>query len=288
MLLPTFLCLGVRKCATTWLYNCLHEHPDVYVPVKELHFFIALEGDFFSTKGVPWYASYYKSARTDQARGDIATLYLREDYVPQRIQQVLPQCKMLAIFRNPIERAYSHYCMLLGQGDVTYSFDDLVLQSGHKQDYHQILQTGLYAEQLERYFTLFPQEQFLWIFLEDIKRQPARVLRNVFDFIGVDAAFEPSVTKNKTNAAAYSRSPLLYQLSYKIAHFLSCNQLDWVKRSIQNTKLYDRLWNLNRVERAKPPFPDESWTALAEYYRADIGKLSTLLNRSLDHWLVRK
>ena len=83
---PDFICLGAPRAGTTWLYECLNEHPGVFLPLKEVHFFIKVHGrDYYTEKGLSWYLSLFKPARENQISGDIAAGYLRSDVAFERI-----------------------------------------------------------------------------------------------------------------------------------------------------------------------------------------------------------
>lgn len=285
MLLPNFLCLGPPKCGTTWLYSCLSQHPEIFIPQeKEIHFFNVSGGiDVYRTKGLTWYARFYRQSRPGQLRGDLSPSYFHNDYVPARIKEVLPDCKMIIILRNPVDRAYSEYWMWLRRGEMGYSFEELIRRNG--KDSPPILETGLYAQHLERYLQHFPRNKFLILLTEDIKKTPERVLADVYRFLGVDPGFQAAGARDKSNEAFEIRSPQVYLTSYRVARALNLNGLDWLRRAVKRTGIPKTIRRLNYYKKSYPPLSEESRAALTEYYREDIKKLSVLLNRNLDHWL---
>ena len=116
MNLPTFLGLGAMKGGTSWLHVQLEAHPEVYVPYqrKEIHYF-----DDLYKNGDEWYQNFFPSpehARKYKAWGEITPEYLLVPHVPERIHQLVPDCKFIVFLRNPADRLFSHYVMALSLG----------------------------------------------------------------------------------------------------------------------------------------------------------------------------
>ena len=110
--MPNFLICGAGKSATSWLHLCLPQHPDVYVPLeKELHYFT-----HNLDKGSSWYQSFFRYHKGESAIGEISPSYMNYDTATQRIFDFDPTIRLVFILRNPVERAYSEYCMHLHEG----------------------------------------------------------------------------------------------------------------------------------------------------------------------------
>ncbi|HEX2504969.1 MAG TPA: sulfotransferase [Gaiellaceae bacterium] len=225
-MLPTFIILGAQRAGTSTLFFHLHEHPDVRRPTigaggiswsKELHFFDERYG-----WGLDWYRTFfpYEAARElarrrghDLQAGEATPYYLFHPAVPARIAETLPDVRLIALLRNPIERAYSHYSLMRLRGRESLSFADAVdaeperlasidpavfdapvqvpgedgvrLHEHHR--HRSYLSRGLYAEQLERWFEHFPREQLHVIRFEDLAADPARIYRETLEFLGLHA-----------------------------------------------------------------------------------------------------
>ena len=121
MNLPDFICIGVQRAGTTWLYECLKEHPEVFVPeTKELHFF----NDNYE-KGIEFYSQYFEEADSvNQVIGELTPNYYHDIQALQRISQKLPNVKVILILREPIARAYSHYQLSLTNQCKNMTFDE--------------------------------------------------------------------------------------------------------------------------------------------------------------------
>jgi len=182
MNLPDFLVIGAQRSATSWLYFCLKEHPDVFVPYKkEIEFFSR-----FYQNGIEWYARYFELRKQETAAGEVTPSYLADEASPERIRRHLPGVKLVAVLRNPVERAYSQYLKQVKAGAVSGSFQEA---SGKNPAF---IKRGMYHAQLSRYWELFGREKICIVFYEDIKRDPVIVTRKIYEFLGVDPAFEPS------------------------------------------------------------------------------------------------
>lgn len=289
MQLPTFLCIGAPKCGTTWLYDCLKQHPDVFLPdTKELHFFNRIMGeDLYTSKGPEWYAAFYANASPHQARGDITPFYMREPYVPARIKQTLPNSKMIVLLRDPANRAYSEYCMWSrrwSKKKLNYTFDQLV--QNPDLDRHLILYGSRYAEQIGNFLEYFSSDRILFLFTEEIKADPQRLLRHTLEFIGVNPSFTFNGTSKKSNQASRLRNQNLAHSSIKFARFLSLNNFDWLRQAIKRTSLPTLVKKFNVVPDSYPPLSPKTRQTLIQYYRADVLRLSEILKSDLSHWLI--
>jgi hypothetical protein len=206
--LPDFLIIGAQKCGTTTLYDLLATHPAVAPAYqKEVHYF-----DRYYNKGLLWYKANMpreKARKAAQAAGrtfitgEAAPSYIYHPLAAERVKRTVPRAKFVAILRNPVDRAYSHYQKEIARKDEKLSFADAIAQEDSRlQDkFEKILQTGhhshnwwhygyknrgLYAEQLERWFRLFPREQFLILTTEEMAADTVGTLNQVCRFLGIE------------------------------------------------------------------------------------------------------
>jgi len=274
---PQFIICGAGKSGTSWLHVCLDEHPQVFVPaIKELHYF-----SYYFDRGASWYADHFTPSKPDQISGECSPSYLWHPDAPARLHDALPDAKLLFILRNPIDRAYSHYCMHLAVDTVS---DDVVQELQPGSEYADI---GLYYQHIQRFLSLFPEEQIrVWLH-DDMKSDPRKLLAEVFEYIGVDSGFEPS----RAEKTFFQRKPRkrfvglhrwmvrgvssAMRQGPKSARFL--NRL----RSSQIVKAYHTL----NAGKAYPPVPVSLRQQLSDYYRNDVKHLSAWLDRDLNHWL---
>ena len=201
---PNFLVIGAAKSGTTWLHLCLSEHPDIFLPnAKELHYF---SYDSRYEKGPAWYENFFPKDSTQLAIGEVSPSYLSSEAAPERIYQYNPEMKLVCILRNPIERAYSHYCMDLVTGTAN---PDMSIGLGAQSPY---VSWGLYHEQLERYLNFFPRDQLKVVLFDDLKGNPNTFLKEIYDFIEVESSFSASLTNQPKNTKkSLPRFPKTYR-----------------------------------------------------------------------------
>src|SRR3712207_7034735 len=123
--LPDFVIIGGKKCGTTFLYHLLGQHPLVEPPAsKELHFFDALFDE-----GIAWYRQCFPAPRWANRRRTItgeASPYIAHLHAPERMAQVIPKARLIALLRNPVERAYSDYQMAARKDREHKTFEEAI------------------------------------------------------------------------------------------------------------------------------------------------------------------
>ncbi len=194
-----FLVIGAQKCATTWLHDCLGEHPELALPKHKLEM-AYLGGDLVQERGPEWYFAQLPEAPAGGARGHVSVEYLADPRSPAEVHRHLPNVRLIVSLRDPVDRAVSAYHWYVrktalpavpveeGLRQAMEGMDD---ESPAHAPLRDVLERGFYAEQIERYLTHFPIDRFLFVDYHDIARAPERVLAQVFGFLGVDPSFRP-------------------------------------------------------------------------------------------------
>lgn len=209
-----FLLIGAQKSGTTSLWKHIAAHPQIFVPAtKEVEFFS--DPQRFE-RGLDWYWNTYFSAAPDAAcKGEATTQYMMFPEVSRRIHDAFPEVKLLALLRNPIDRAYSHYRMTVMRGYENRSFDECVdaLQSrsddedGELDIHRDYLRFGEYGRILERYLEHFDTGQFNLVFTEALDADPVQLARTVYEFLGVDPDFRPDNLSKRFNVSGRRSMP---------------------------------------------------------------------------------
>jgi hypothetical protein len=207
-LLPDFLIIGTAKSGTTTLYGWLSEHPCIEPATKkEVHFF-----DYEFYRGVDWYRAHFPAKEDREAfertygraflTGEASPTYISHEWAPSRIAKILPHAKLIVALRNPVDRAYSQFQMSRREGEEPLeSFAEAVAaeparlhgeRERSRQDprynswplgcWSYVLRSS-YADQIERWFQLFPREQFLFVKTDDLELDPQRTLDQVHLFL---------------------------------------------------------------------------------------------------------
>ena len=286
-MLPDFLVIGAEKCGTSWLYDALGRHPDIYLPdTKEVSFFNRREtnlktSDYFVALRLPWYERFYDAYSGEGAAGDVSPMYLCDEEAPGRIAATIPSAKLIAILRDPVERVASHYWMAYNKKHVTESLEEVV--TGRHE---AIVRRSLYGEQIGRYFSHFRREQILVLIFEEVMSDRRRALETICDFIGVDSARLPDVDFDEVIFPSTSyRLPLLHSASVALATALRTSPfLDWIPRLMKKAGFNQWVKQANSVEFSKPPLPQHLRDDLNAFYAEDREKLEALLDRKIETW----
>lgn len=272
-------------------------------PRKEPNFFgfeTKSEADFV---GNPTELEYYKQSVTDKSAylslfsdvknetsiGEISNTYLYHEKACERIQHWIPNAKLIAIFRQPVDRLYSRYLHLARDNRLpTQSFKDCLDKSTIWWKRNDLIQEGFYYRHLSKFYNSFPSDRIKIFLYEDLKSSSDKMMKDLFNFLEVDATFEPNTT------VKYNSSGFVKNKNYE--RFLGHD--GYAKRSIEKLlprKLFDSLKRNQIIQKSltkvrernlsKPKLSHEIKIQLLDIYRDDINNLSKLIDRDLSHWL---
>jgi hypothetical protein len=196
--LPDFLVIGAQRAGTTALYEYLRRHPAVTGPArKEVNFF-----DVHYGRGEAWYRGQFPRRRRHALVGEASPSYLFHPLAPRRAAALLPGVRLVALLRNPIDRALSHYHHEVDLGREPLSFEEALEReeermrgelermladpayASHAWWNHTYLSRGRYAEQLERWLAVFPRTQLLVLPSEELFDRPRETYARILDFLG--------------------------------------------------------------------------------------------------------
>jgi hypothetical protein len=304
MALPNFLVIGAAKAGTNALYHYLRQHPQVYMsPWKEPKFF-AFESEadlgFRAADGREAavnstvvldrakYEELFAGARGETALGEASPQYLYAEKAPGRIKRLVPQARLVAVLRNPVDRAFSSYQHLLREGleplDFGAALDAESARIAEKYAFiYRYTDLGFYTRQLDRYAAIFPPEQLLILLYDDLQRSPGEMCRQVFSFLRVDPDFEPSFGE-RHNVSGVPRNRLVHALLNPSA---STKRRLWqrtptaVKEPL--LRAHTRLVTRNLERQSIPP---RERARLQEVFREEVAELERRLDRDLSHWLA--
>ena len=201
--LPDFLIIGAQKSGTTSLQFYLQSHPDIGPNVLgEPHFF-----DWAWKRGVDWYRDLFAELDPHALVGEKSPFYLFHPQVPERVASTVPDARLVAILRDPVDRALSHYFHAVRWHNesrpIEEAFKDeegAVNQQEDPRAYdeqqsdlvrHSYLRRGLYAEQLERWLQYFPPSQLLVLETRELTRSGPGGFHRVLDFLGLERKDPP-------------------------------------------------------------------------------------------------
>lgn len=292
--LPNFLIIGAAKGGTTSLYHYLDQHPQIYMsPVKEPRFF-ALEGEELNFQNpdkainqtsITSLSEYYKlfgDVTDETAVGEASPLYLYSSKAVERIAHYVPDAKLIAVLRNPVDRAYSCYKHLIAL--EPFSFADALKEEenriqknwAHLWHYQR---AGYYYEQLKRYFERFDKAQIRVYLFDNLKNRPLEVVQDTLSFLEVDPSFVPDLAyKNVSNnpKVKFLQNILNGKNSVR-------SSLKQVLPSPLRTSAASRIRSWNSKD--FPPIEHDVRARLTEGYKEDILNLQQLIGQDLSHWL---
>lgn len=177
---PYFLIIGAQKCGTTSLYQYLIRHPSISPAVrKETHFF-----DKRYELGMDWYLSQFPSLHGENQNPitcEATPRYICHPKARNRIHKHLPNVKLIALLRNPVDRAFSNYHHWIRKGSVTnYTFEEAV-----RKDVNGILSRGNYYKQLKEWLALYPKDQLLVLDSESFFLNPNDAISKICSFLEI-------------------------------------------------------------------------------------------------------
>ncbi len=210
--LPDAVILGAMKSGTSSLHHYLVQQPGVIEPLrKEVHYF-----DVNFQRGERWYRAHFGREGEPGLNLDSSPYYLFHPAVPRRLHELLPDAKLIVLLRDPVRRAYSHYWHERDKGRESLSFEDAIaaeaerlgnseqrladgaLGRSREHQHFSYLARGRYAEQLDRWWAVFPREQLLVLKFEDLAREPLEALNRTLEFLGLPRAASVSLEARNT------------------------------------------------------------------------------------------
>lgn len=275
MTLPNFLVIGAQRSGTTWLDRKLRTHPNIYLPDrrKEVHFF-----DKYYDRRLEWYQGFFPSpelAGDYSAIGEISPMYLFDLAAPARIHECLPDCKLIAILRNPAERAYSQYRLWVSSNGERRDFLTVL------QNHPGIFERGLYSVQIGRYLEFFSLSDIHVIIFENIHDDPQSALNEISGFLSVDPdLFDSREMGWRMDTTHRPGFPRALAIAKRLGNSLRASDLDWVIDSAK--KLGARSWFGNRGK--LPGLDQDIKEMLLARYEADINSLEAMLEIDLSFW----
>jgi len=299
--LPDFYVIGAPKAGSTALHAALARHPQLFLSaVKEPKFFLTEgrpprpkgPGDAHSVQEWVWrpadYEALFADAPAGQLRGESTPFYLWSTDAHRRIQQATPDARMIAVLRDPVDRAYSNWTHLWCDG---YEPEADFLTACRLQEtraaagwapFWRYLEVGRYGDQLAALYSRFPREQVHVLRYRDLVERPARTLDAVCAFLGV----EPGRINTVESANVSTWVPdtpvnsVLRQLIRGGAHV--------------GQYVPPRLWRavewplrraIHRGHRNRPHLSEDVRRELTAYFADDVARLGELTGTSYRDWM---
>lgn len=217
MALPTFLVIGAPKAGTTALWHHLAAHPEIEMAsIKEPRFWTREPGGLARgdlddrmpragtfDKGLAWYRGLWQGAAS--ARGEASTVYLAAPDAPGLVAEHLPEARVIAVLRDPVERMHSHYWQERRAGWTFGTFAEMVEADHPRARYFEA--TSHYREHLDRWREAIGQDRMLVLTHDALTARPAETVSRAYRFLGVDDAFEPGTLGERFNRQQAAPAP---------------------------------------------------------------------------------
>jgi hypothetical protein len=294
-----FVIIGAAKSGSTWLHLSLRQHPAVYMPSEETSF---LEDPHYDENDLSTLQQAVASAPTGAVVGIKCPNYLCAPECAARLARHFPRTRLLAILRNPVDRAISQYYHLIRSGRIPVVAPDIAfsryLAGAYDPPYvtRQVIGFGLYAEGIARYLSVFPAEQLLVVTDQDLQCGAREVFKRVCRFLQVDDTLVPAGISMPRNQGVYSL-PLLsfiqslnrygheYDVRTGVATFRA-GLASWAARrlALLASRVSGATRLLLREQRADVSLKTRA--ELLEFYLPDIIRLEAMMNIDLSAWKV--
>jgi hypothetical protein len=308
-----FAVIGAAKAGTTALFSLLRTHPQLYLPEgKELPYFVTPSHAYYSSPA-EFFADAFRGRGEGQLCGTVTPQYLygallgpegrqAETAIPSRIREACPDVRLIAILRDPVARARSYHRMSAMRGQEKRPFDvairellepDALAESRARPSVkNSYVVLGEYGRLLQGYRDVFPPEQLLVLFHEDLERDPAAVCTTAFEFLGVDPSFRPPNLGQRYNEKggrrrfrwldltkwqrAAARSAALRRVWRLAPASLRLRVLNRFDRAVWRLFLWNRV-PAEGTSADADPVSAETLAALRAHYREDEARLRALL-----------
>lgn len=296
--LPNFLVIGAGRSGTTSLHHYLQAHPDVYLPaVKSPSYFYCCDRPPDPDPAVRYvtrnyfvpdpddYRGLFDAVGHEAAIGEVSPAYLATVHAAPRIAAQLPDVKLMAMFRHPVDRAFARFVARRRDGlESRSTFADVIADERRRPMVRDVavgtyLAAGCVSHVLQTYLDRFARERIRLYLFEDFQRDPAALVRDMYNFLGVDASFAPDTSRRHNPSGGAIRNPVLRSVWTRTA-LVRARARPYVPRAIR-----DRVFGLVTRDLAPITLDPALRAELTALYSDDIERLAALINRDLSHWL---
>ena len=284
-----FCVIGAQKGGTTTLFEHLRRHPDLCLPAdKEAPFFNRPE---LSSRGADsLFTTYFpQPVPVDRLLGTVTPQYMCIAGCAARLADAFPGCRLIAVLRDPVERAYSHFRMAVRRGLETRSFDDAIAEmlADHAaltaaRESVALGETyvawGEYGRVLGDYLERFERDRLLVLYTSDLEHDPAAVLRSIYEFLGVPVVLPEGLGERYHVGGSRRRFP-------NVQRRLRRSPVGWAWRRLPQrtrSRAFIRFdhWNVRTELDDGPEASGPRWTLdterrLRAHYSADVAELAS-------------
>ncbi|GHC29894.1 hypothetical protein GCM10010082_24840 [Kushneria pakistanensis] len=290
---PDVYIVGSQKSGTTTLYDWLAQHSDIYGDelAKDFNFF---SDSHTYNEGRDVFLDLNKKASESSLAlgGDANAMFAERG--PERMYEMMPDAKLIAILRDPVKRYYSAYTHAAERFIEKRSFNKAVREeiegcnySERDSLYCDYLSHGEYTHQIKKILKFYPESQLMILDFDDLVNQPLEVLKDVYRYIGVDdhGGVPNLAVKNNTKGGA--RFKILSDIArYRPSSYFVRAVGKKILPYNLRTSFRRRLEEANRVQKEKAEFDNESRQLLIEHYKNEGVEIRKLTGKNFKSWSV--
>jgi len=290
---PDFYIVGAPKCGTTAMYQFLRSHPELYLPATKELIYFGSDLSYRSRLSREDFLEFFRDRRGERHAGTAHTAYLQSRLAAREIHRARPDASILIMLRNPVDVLPAWHSELLYESieDLADLESALAAEAERRRgaripknaanSYVEALfytDVASFSDQVRRYIEVFGRDRVRVIVYDDFCRDPASEYRTALQFLGVDPGFQPVFSVINPNRTARSRA--LQQVL-----FHSTGRVRKVAKRVVPGSLRRGIITLNTRHVARPEISASLRLRLNDVFRADVSRLSELLERDLSHWV---
>lgn len=298
--LPNLFIVGAPKSGTTALTHYLGSHPELFALPWELHRF-GTDLVFRSRTGVPgrisWedYAGSFAGREAKRYRVDHSVFYLYSKRAAEEIHRFDPSSRIIVMLRKPVEQMYSEHSEMLYQGEEDIAEFEAALEAEPERRQGRGIPAGCrhafglfyrdlarYAEQLERYLSVFGRHQVHVVIHDDLVADAAGTYGRVLDFLDVDRSHRPDLSV--VNANKVVRSTTVRRLLQDAPSGVRRTGRLLVPSATARARLRRKAHSLNKSQRPRPPMDPGLRQRLVAEFEPEVRRVESLLGRQLPGW----
>jgi hypothetical protein len=285
--------IGAQKAGTTSLKNYLAQHPQIATH-KHMEFAFFADPEEYELGFEKIFRMYYPDVDLKTKKKIIAknaTLYKKEENI-RKLFDHNPNCLIVLILRNPIDRAYSSYQMGINDGWINTDFDVLVDQlienklEPESALYRFIFKLGFYDLLIPPIQKYFPKEKFIIVMFEELKTDAVTISKNIFTALGIENNFEPD-TQKKYNITKKTKSFVYARFVKKIQN--KNNFFKKIFKKVFPFKFFSKIAyfikQINKSSEVYEPMNSETREKLFKFYFPHNKRLEKIIDKDLTHWI---
>ena len=209
VLKPNLLLAGAGRSGSTFLFSCLKQHPQIYLSkIKELRYFSSNY-----ELGESWYLNHFKCKMDFPVVGEASTEYLYSESATKKIFEFNPNFKIIFMFRNPVERAFSNFKREIQIWGESRSFEHILRVS------NRYTLPSMYSKHISRFLEYFPKENLKVIIFEKFIKDVPNYLKEICEFLKINPYFKFDQSKFNENPSKVPISIKLQELNKKLYYF---------------------------------------------------------------------